>query len=530
MALRVDRHFAYRSPIRGGGPSEDKPQTLWIPSPNFNDRPRGPADIDTIVLHHTASGGTAQDTARYFQDPSADVSSHYVVGKDGTIVQSVPDGKRAWHAGESSFKGRDDVNDFSIGIEIVNLGDGRDPYPDAQYEALADLVAWLMKTYGVPMDRITGHRDVALPRGRKSDPSDNFDRDRLRSMVQARLDGAAGNQAPAPGPAAAAPRPGTKAEAPPTGEMPGVQAAAPGGPALLPPAGPALLPVEPVIEPFPVLLARLHDMVEQLPASSPAWPPSPVPGPVSPESTVPPSPPSVPDPTPVPAPVRSRPRSARPSHKRPRAEEPRRGGSGPLLRRGTRGEPVKALQRRLAELGIDPGPLDGIFGPRTEAAVRAFQRREGIEVDGIVGPQTWDRLGIEVEGDVQRADPGANLDVSRDGDMAVVQGFKMTPGTAEAFVAMARAASRDGITLRINSAWRSDEHQARLWEEALRKYGSAEAARKWVAPPGKSNHRTGKALDIHTTDAIYAWLKANAPKFGFRQPMSWEPWHWEFQG
>ena len=114
--------------------------------------------------------------------------------------------------------------------------------------------------------------------------------------------------------------------------------------------------------------------------------------------------------------------------------------------------------------------------------------------------------------------------------MAVVQGFKMTPGTAQAFVAMAQAASREGITLRVNSAYRSDEHQARLWAEALKKYGSANAARKWVAPPGKSNHRTGKALDIHTTDAIYAWLKANGPKFGFKQPMSWEPWHWEFQG
>ncbi|MBM3271488.1 MAG: D-alanyl-D-alanine carboxypeptidase family protein, partial [Candidatus Sericytochromatia bacterium] len=205
-------------------------------------------------------------------------------------------------------------------------------------------------------------------------------------------------------------------------------------------------------------------------------------------------------------------------------------GSGPLLRRGTRGEAVTALQRRLADLGFDPGPIDGIFGPRTEAAVKAFQTARRIEIDGIVGPQTWGELGIKVDAPVQRPDPGANLDVGRDGDMATVQGFKMTPATAEAFVKMAQAASRDGITLRINSAWRSDEHQARLYAEAIKKYGSEQAARKWVAPPGKSNHRTGKALDIHTSDAIYAWLKSNAPRFGFRQPMSWEPWHWEFEG
>lgn len=75
-------------------------------------------------------------------------------------------------------------------------------------------------------------------------------------------------------------------------------------------------------------------------------------------------------------------------------------GSGPMLRRGTHGEPVSALQRRLKELGFDPGPVDGEFGPQTEAAVMAFQRQANLEADGVVGPRTWRNLGIDVRGSV----------------------------------------------------------------------------------------------------------------------------------
>lgn len=165
-----------------------KPSVVSMPSPNYGNRPAG-TDIDTIVLHHTASGGTAQNIGKFFQNPAAEVSAHYTVGKDGTIVQSVPDSKRAWHAGTSSFKGEGDVNDYSIGIEIVNLGNNKDPYTEAQYNALIDLVAYLVKAHDVPMDRITGHRDVALPKGRKADPSDNFDWSRVRRGVEAKLNG-----------------------------------------------------------------------------------------------------------------------------------------------------------------------------------------------------------------------------------------------------------------------------------------------------------------------------------------------------
>jgi N-acetyl-anhydromuramyl-L-alanine amidase AmpD len=161
-----------------------KPHALQMPSPNFGDRPAH-TKIDTIVLHHTATGGTAQDTARFFHNPAVQVSSHYVVGKDGTIVQCVADGKRAWHAGSSDFHGREDVNDFSLGIEIVNRGDNKDPYTDKQYNALADLVAWMMQKYKIPMDRITGHKNVSHEG--KIDPSNNFDWNKVRKLVNQRL-------------------------------------------------------------------------------------------------------------------------------------------------------------------------------------------------------------------------------------------------------------------------------------------------------------------------------------------------------
>jgi N-acetylmuramoyl-L-alanine amidase len=157
-----------------------------MPSPNFNDRPAGKT-INTIVLHHTGDGGTAQDTGRYFQDRSSQVSSHYIIGKDGTIVQPVQADTRAWLAGASTYKGESDVNDFSLGIEITNKGDDRDPYTDAQYESLSSLVAWMMQTYNIPMERITGHKNVAVPRGRKDDPSANFDVERLKRMVNQKL-------------------------------------------------------------------------------------------------------------------------------------------------------------------------------------------------------------------------------------------------------------------------------------------------------------------------------------------------------
>lgn len=151
--------------------------------PSHNHGERDGQAIDTIVLHHTVIGSSAEDVGDYFRRADIEASSHYTVAKDGTIVQHVDDCQAAWHAGASEFKGRPRVNKFSIGIEIVNKGDGRDPYPDRQYRALARLMAQLMDEYGIGWDRVTGHKDVALPRGRKSDPSPNFSYERLRREV-----------------------------------------------------------------------------------------------------------------------------------------------------------------------------------------------------------------------------------------------------------------------------------------------------------------------------------------------------------
>ncbi|MFN8673895.1 MAG: N-acetylmuramoyl-L-alanine amidase [Candidatus Sericytochromatia bacterium] len=160
-----------------------KPQVTYIQSPNQNPRPDG-MKIDTIVLHHTASAANATNIGKFFANPESKVSAHYTVDRTGYIVQSVNDSERSWHAGKSQFQGRADVNNFSIGIEICNIGDHKEPYPDAQYDALIKLVSYLMNEYNISEKNITRHRDIALPAGRKDDTSDNFSVDRVLQGVK----------------------------------------------------------------------------------------------------------------------------------------------------------------------------------------------------------------------------------------------------------------------------------------------------------------------------------------------------------
>jgi N-acetylmuramoyl-L-alanine amidase len=155
---------------------------VW--SPNRNDRPVG-SRISCIVLHHTHRAESALATARFFQSPASQVSAHYIVDRDGSLVRCVPDDQRAWHAGVSRFQGVDNVNDFSVGIEIANRGDNVEPYPEPQLTTVIRLVSWLSRRYDIPVARITRHRDVALPPGRKVDPSDNFDFARVLREVAA---------------------------------------------------------------------------------------------------------------------------------------------------------------------------------------------------------------------------------------------------------------------------------------------------------------------------------------------------------
>jgi hypothetical protein len=105
------------------------------------------------------------------------------------------------------------------------------------------------------------------------------------------------------------------------------------------------------------------------------------------------------------------------------------------------------------------------------------------------------------------------------GTLAYRQGKPMRPDVAEAFDRMAAAAARDGVTLTINSAYRSDAEQQRLWD--------ANPDPRMVAPPGTSLHRCGTELDLGPPEA-YSWLAANAARFGFVQRYSWEAWHYGY--
>ena len=139
-------------------------------SPNQSMR-KGPM-LDMIVIHATASKDF-DSALNWMLNPKSQVSSHYLIRKNGNIVQLVKDSMKAWHAGKSEWLGVPDCNNFSLGIELVNLNDGKDEYPDIQIKTLATLCAMLMKFYPrITYERILGHDQIAP--GRKSDPNINF--------------------------------------------------------------------------------------------------------------------------------------------------------------------------------------------------------------------------------------------------------------------------------------------------------------------------------------------------------------------
>ena len=155
-------------------------QRIDRPSSNHDDR--GGAAIDMLVLHYTGMK-TAEEALARLCDPAAKVSAHYTIDRDGTIYAHVSEAERAWHAGVSYWAGERNVNARSIGIEIVNDGSGKTPFTEAQYKSLTQLVGYLKQEYKVPMDNIVGHKDVAVPKGRKTDPASNFDWTRLRKGI-----------------------------------------------------------------------------------------------------------------------------------------------------------------------------------------------------------------------------------------------------------------------------------------------------------------------------------------------------------
>jgi hypothetical protein len=145
----------------------DYPTAIWRPasSQNYGDRPSGVA-VDCAVLHATA--GSLSATLAWFANPNSGVSAHYVVAKNGVVYQMVEEDKSAHHAGASSFGGRENFNTFSIGVEIVNLNDGQDPYPPDQFEATVDLVGYLVTKYHIQREWIVTHAEIST--AGKTDP------------------------------------------------------------------------------------------------------------------------------------------------------------------------------------------------------------------------------------------------------------------------------------------------------------------------------------------------------------------------
>jgi AmpD protein len=192
------------TPERQGGPASPGSLTLWrdgwyryardLASPNFGPRPAG-ATIDLVVIHSISlppgefGNGNVQrlftnqldwSAHPYFQGiRGLQVSAHFFITRAGALWQFVACGERAWHAGESSYRGRGNCNDDSIGIELEGLEGDRFETP--QYETLAGLCAALLQAY--PIAHIAGHEHIAA--GRKQDPGPGFDWPRLQASLAA---------------------------------------------------------------------------------------------------------------------------------------------------------------------------------------------------------------------------------------------------------------------------------------------------------------------------------------------------------
>lgn len=143
------------------------------PSPNHGPRRDGRLPR-LVVLHYTAMPDCDAAAARLC-DPAAEVSAHYLVAGDGTVIGLVDEDRRAWHAGAGAWGGCTDVNSASIGIELDN--DGRSPFTEPQMAALEDLLDAVMTRWAIPPQGVIGHADMAY--GRKSDPGPLFDWPRL---------------------------------------------------------------------------------------------------------------------------------------------------------------------------------------------------------------------------------------------------------------------------------------------------------------------------------------------------------------
>lgn len=139
-------------------------------SPNCEPRTH---TCDMVVLHYTDMNSAAEAQARLC-DPAAKVSAHYLIAKTGEIVRLVPENKIAYHAGLSYWRGRSSLNQYSIGIELDNLGHtyGPEAFPSVQIESLLGLLEVIRTRHSIPDHHIVGHSDIAP--SRKKDPGELF--------------------------------------------------------------------------------------------------------------------------------------------------------------------------------------------------------------------------------------------------------------------------------------------------------------------------------------------------------------------
>ena len=144
---------------------------IQAPSANFNERLH---PLDMLVLHYTGMKDGPSALARMQEDKEPRVSAHYMVEEDGRVFALVPEDKRAWQAGRSWWRGDEDLNSRSIGIEIVNPGHewGYRPFPEAQIAAVLELCQGILARWPIPQNRIVAHSDIAPDR--KEDPGELF--------------------------------------------------------------------------------------------------------------------------------------------------------------------------------------------------------------------------------------------------------------------------------------------------------------------------------------------------------------------
>jgi N-acetylmuramoyl-L-alanine amidase len=142
-------------------------------SPNHEER-KGVRTSDMLLLHYTGMQSSLAALARLRDENEPRVSSHYLIDDEGTIIQLVPEARRAWHAGLASWAGESDINSCSIGIEIANPGHefGYSDFPPHQIGAVIALCKDIVARHKIPAARVLAHSDVAP--GRKQDPGEKF--------------------------------------------------------------------------------------------------------------------------------------------------------------------------------------------------------------------------------------------------------------------------------------------------------------------------------------------------------------------